>query len=205
MEGTTYIADLLKVLKKYLWLIILLGLIGGVSGRMLTSEAQPPTYEASSLVLIKPLMNETNTIINQTDETVRFLNTAQTLINTNAILGPVKKELKLKDNVKTLAGKVRVSNENGSHLIKITVSDNNPDKATRIANGVADVFKREIGSFLDVEKVNIVVKAQKGQENEFTNVPRTNANTVMGTIIGLILGVFLSLVLFYFLKPSNKA
>lgn len=205
MEGTTYIADLLKVFKKYLWLIILLGLIGGVSGRMLTSAAPPPTYEASSLVLIKPLMNETNTIINQTDETVRFLNTAQTLINTNAILGPVKKELKLRDNVKALAGKVRVSNENGSHVIKITVNDKSPDKATRIVNGVADVFKREIGSFLEVEKVNIVEKAQKGQEDKISQVPRTKANTIMGTVMGLILGVFLSLVLFFFIKPLKKA
>jgi len=203
MEETTYLADLIKVLKKYLWLIVLLGIIGGVSGRMITNDAPSPTYESSALVLIKQQMKDTNVIINQTDETTRFINSALTLVNTSAILSSVKQELKLKETVYELAEKVRASNENGSYVIKLTASDDNPNQATKVANKIAEVFKRDLGSYLDVESVDVVQLAEVGQETKISPTTRTKANIIMGTMIGLVLGVFLSFVLSYFFKPSK--
>jgi capsular polysaccharide biosynthesis protein len=201
MEETTYIGDLFKIIKKYLWLILLIGIIGGLSGKMVTPP-QSTTYEASSLVLIKQQLNETNTIINQTDETNRFINTASTLINTAAILKPVKKELKIKEDVNDLASRVRVTNENGSHILKITVSDTNPKKATIIVNKIADVMKSEIGKYIDVETVKVIQRSENGQELAVLQ-SRPKANMIMGTVIGLVVGVILSLVLSFYFKPSK--
>ncbi|WP_462410957.1 YveK family protein [Neobacillus sp. Marseille-QA0830] len=202
MDGSTYISDLIKLLKKYLWLIILLGVIGGVFGKISASKGPAPTYEASALVLIKPQFTQTNTIINQADETNRFLNTAQTLVNTPVVLKTVKKDLNLKENTKELAGKVKTSIENGSEILRITVDDSNSTKATNVVNKTADVFQNEIKKYLDVKSVQVVEKAIKGQESEIMQT-RPNANMIMGIVIGLLIGVILSLGLNFFIKPSR--
>jgi capsular polysaccharide biosynthesis protein len=202
MEETTYIGDLFKLIKKYLWLIVLLGIIGGLSGKFMTNDAPPPKYEASSFVLIKPQMNQPNIIINQSDETTRFINSVLTLMNRSAILSVVKEELGFEGTVKDLAGKVRAENENGSYIIRITASDLDPNQATMISNKLADVFKREIGKYLDVKTVEIVQLSEKGEETQILQ-SRPKANTIMGAIIGLILGLFLSVILSRFLKSSR--
>ncbi|WP_251551936.1 YveK family protein [Neobacillus muris] len=203
MGESTYIGDLFKILKRFIWLILLLGLIGGVAGKFLTGPAPAATYQTSALVLIKQQPNQTNTLINQADDTARFMNTAQTLVNTPVILNAVKKELGLKDNTKVIANKVKSGIENGSQILRITVEDSTPSAATNLVNNVAEVFQQEIGNYLDVTKVQIVEKAQKGQEAQILQT-RSNANIIMGAIIGLIIGAVFSFVLSYTSKSKKS-
>jgi capsular polysaccharide biosynthesis protein len=202
MEESMYITKIIKIFKKYLWVIALLAILGGVAGKFLASSGPEPTFQSSGIVLIKQKFNESNIIINQADDTSRFINTAQTLISTPAILTPVKKELKLKEDLKELSGKINVSNENGSHLLRISVEESSADKATKIVNKTIEVFEKEIRNYLNVDTVQVVAYAQKGQESEIIHT-RPNANIIMGVIIGMLLGTFLAFILSFISKPKE--
>ncbi len=199
MEESMLITSIMKSVKKYLWLIIIIAAIGGIAGKFLASSGPAPTYEASSLVMVEKLNDQTNVIINQSDETVRFINTVQTFIKTSTILDPVIKELKLDKNAKDLASQITVTNENNSQLLKITVEDSDPKLATKIANKTAEVLDKKVNNYFKVKTAETVEKAQPGQENQLLHT-RTKANIAMGVIIGLVIGFFLSLGLSSFSK-----
>ena len=191
MEESVFINEIIRTIKKYLWIIILLALTGGLAGKLLASNGQPPTYQASTLVLLDKQIDKTALNINQPDDINRFLNTAQTLINTPVILKPVKNELGLDLNVNKLNGEVSTTIENGSQIIKITVEDPKAKQATLIANKTSEVFQREIKNYLSVKSVQIVKSAQSGQESQILH-SRTKANIVMGVIIGLVIGIIVA-------------
>jgi capsular polysaccharide biosynthesis protein len=194
MEESMFIKEIMVTIKKYLWLIILLAVIGGVAGKFLASNGQPPTYKNTSLVLLEKQNDKTAININQPDDYNRFLNTAQTLVNTPVILKSVKSELGLKDSLSKLSGEVNPTIENGSQIINITVETSNAKQTTKIANKTADVFARDIKNYLNVKSAQVVEQAQSGHETQVLH-SRSKASMVMGVIIGLVIGVVIAFIL----------
>ncbi len=194
MEGTMLINDIIKVIKKYFWIILLFALVGSGVGKMLVPAGPEPTYKASTLVLIEKKEAEAGIVINQTDEVGRFLNTAQTLIETSAILENVKSDLKLKESTNDLAGKIDVANENNSQIIRITAEDTDPKKATNLANTTAKHFSNNLDQYLKIETAIIVNQAKNGDETKILHT-RSKANIAMGGILGLVFGTIIAFVL----------
>lgn len=194
MEESMLIKDIMIVIKKYLWVIILAAVVGGVAGKLLASHGQPPTYQNSALVLLEKQTDKTVLNINQPDDYNRFLTTAQTLVSTAAILKPVKSELGLKDSISKLDSEVSATIENGSQIINITVQTSNAKQATKIANKTAEVFQRDIKNYLSVKSAKVVEPAQAGHETRILH-SRTKANVAMGVIIGLVIGLALAFIL----------
>jgi capsular polysaccharide biosynthesis protein len=203
MEESRYITDIFKTIKKYIWVIILFMIIGGVAGKILSLNGPAPTYQAYALVLLEEQQKDSKVIINQSDANVRFLNTAQTLVYTPVVLDSVTKDLKLDYSRSDLINKITAANENSSQVMRITVEDGDAKKATEIVNKIADVFERDIKDYLNVEKVQIVERAQAGQELRIVH-SRPNANILMGIIIGLVIGTLVAFVLDFFFK-NRKA
>lgn len=193
MEAKELLRDVLLIVKKYFWLILLFGIIGAIVGRYVIPSGPPTSYQASSSILIEKEMKETNVIINQTDETTRFLNTVQTLIKTPVILSKVQKELNIDTETKDLANQITVVNENSSNIIKITVETNDKSSVADLANTIVNVFEKESEKFLDIGKVLVVEKAVPGEETMVSH-DRSLANTIMGIILGTIIGFFIPLI-----------
>lgn len=202
MEASLFLKDVLSMIKKYFWIILLATVIGAVVGRFVVSEGPEPSYQASSSIYIEKKLPETNAVINQSDENTRFLNTALTIIRTPMVLENVKDGLDLDMTVKDLAGKITVVNENNSQILKITADVKDANLATDIVNEAAGVFVKEIGKLIEVEKVVVVESATPGLETKIEH-SRANANTAMGLIIGLIIGSLAAFALSYLSKRAR--
>lgn len=200
MEESFFLEEIIKTVKKYFWVILLITVLGGIAGRVLSSNEPAPTYEASSLIILEQKNNETNGVITPSEDSARFYNTAQTLFNTPVMLEPVIKDLNLEKSIKELSSQVSVSNENSSQLLRVKVTDSNAQQATDIANSIVNVYQQEINNYLDVEMVKIIEKAQSGQESQILQ-SRSKANMAMGVIIGFVLGSLLAYILRVF---SNR-
>lgn len=194
MEGKMLINDLIKVLKKYLWIIILAALVGGGIGKVLVPAGPAPTYKSSALFLIQKKQPEAGVIISQGDDTGRFLNSSVRLIETRAILDHVKNELNLEESTKDLADMIEVVIENNSNLIKVTVEASDAKKATDIANITVETFAKQASQYLDIDDVIVVDNAKSGLETEILHT-RSNANIAMGVILGLVIGTIVAFVL----------
>jgi capsular polysaccharide biosynthesis protein len=202
MAESRYITDILRTIKRFFWLIALLIIIGGVAGKLLASAEPTHTYQAFSLVLLEEKQKNKNVIINQSDENVRFLNTAQTLVKTPIILDSVIKDLKLDDSTIDLGKKITAANENGSQVMRITVEENDPEKATAIVNKIIEIYEIKAKDYLDIDTLHILESAQPGLELQIQH-SRPNASIVMGIIIGGVIGTLLAFILDYFFKKRR--
>ncbi len=107
------------------------------------------------------------------------------LIHTRPVLEKVIAELGLDMSVETLKGKVTATKQGDSRIISISVVDESPVVAKRIADAVAKAAADQIYAVMEAELVNIV---QPGNVPENPSSPAVMRNT----IIVLILAVFVT-------------
>ena len=153
-----------------------------------------PKYEASTtLVLAKAeekATNERSTGITQTDLNINqnLVSTYRELIRSKTVIREVMENLKIKDlKETTLKNNITVSSVRDTELIEITVKDENPERATNIANEIAKVFTVHVAEIYNINNVHVIDKA------ELNNVPYNVHHTKDIAVIALI-GAILSIV-----------
>jgi len=81
---------------------------------------------------------------------------------------------------------VSISNVKNTELIEITITSQNNEEASKIANELAKVFSERIADFYDIQNVKVVDKA------EVSYIP-SNINKTKEPIIIMGIGVILAL------------
>ena len=128
------------LLLRWLWLIILGTLLGAVSA-FVASRLQRPVYQATSTLLISPAPSgATNPDITALISNQNIAATYLQLIVSRPVLEEVVGRLGLDLTAADLARAVHVTLVSNTQLIKVSVEDENPQRATSIANALPDVF-----------------------------------------------------------------
>ncbi|AMO84788.1 Capsular polysaccharide type 8 biosynthesis protein cap8A [Solibacillus isronensis B3W22] len=203
MEESLSLQEITNILKKRLWLIIILtitsiGITTGISFYALT-----PTYQAQTQILVNQNNSSEGVYSWQTTETdLRLINTYNVIITSPVILTPVIEALNLNLTPSQLTHQISISNENDSKVVTINVENPNPSKAVEISNTVAEVFKEQIPQLMSVDNISIL-SAAKMSENPIPVKPNKKLNIAIGGLIGLILGIGLAFLL-EFLDMSIK-
>lgn len=204
MEETLSLQEIVKIIKKRLWLIITLTVISiGISAGI-SFYALTPIYQAQTQILVNQNSSSEGVYSWQTTETdLRLINTYNFIITSPVILTPVIDTLNLNLTPAELTKQISISNENDSKVVTISVENSNPSKAVKISNTVAEVFKEQIPQLMGVDNISIL-SAAKLNENPIPIKPNKLLNIAIGGLIGLMLGVGLALLL-EFLDMSIKS
>ena len=176
-----------SIWSRKIWIIIIvcISLIIGwyYSYFMITPEYQSFT----TLLLAQNTTNSDGTSgqITQTDITLnqKLISTYSALIKTKDVLGQVIQNLGIDITQEELKNNISVSAVSGTELIKITVKDENPENAAKIADEIANVFKERIAKDIyNINNIHIVEKA------EVSNTP-SNINHKKDLIFALGVGL----------------
>lgn len=177
--------------KKYIIITIILAVLFGIGYSYFLVT---PKYESSTtLVLAKAeekVSNEISTGITQTDLNLNknLVSTYRELIRSKTVIRQVMDNLKITDlKENTLKNNISVSSVKDTELIEITVRDENPERATNIANEIAKVFTVQVAEIYNINNVHVIDKA------ELNNVPYNVHHTKDIAVIALI-GAILSIV-----------
>ena len=127
---------------------------------------------------------------------MQLINTYNVIIKSPAILEKVIEDLKLETSANELNGQITVNSEQNSQVVNITVLDQSPQQAVKIANSVASVFQEEIKVLMKVDNVNILAVAQV-PENPSPVKPNPMLNMAIAAVVGLMLGVGIAFLLEY--------
>lgn len=164
--------ELLGIIKKRIWIVILLTFISTLAGGLYKYMMTTLLYQSSSRIII------------EADSDYRT--TLQVIIKDSTILEKVVNELKLEKSPEALAGQISVQSIDNSQVTSITVVDTDPKMAAAIANTVAKVFKTEIPNIVNFKDVRLLSEAKVNPDPINENQTRT---IILFFIFGLAAGI----------------
>ncbi|MEJ9314565.1 Wzz/FepE/Etk N-terminal domain-containing protein [Priestia megaterium] len=197
MEETISLRELFAVLRKRLWLIVLITIIAATVSAVISFFVLTPVYESKTQILVNQAKNDQQLYSNQTVQTnVQLINTYNDIITSPVILDKVIKELKLDKSAGDLSGQIQVTSSQDSQVAQIVVQDTSAKRAADIANTTASVFQKQVPKLMNVDNVKVLSKAALG-ENPSPVKPQPLMNVAIAIVVGLMVGVGLSFLLEY--------
>ncbi len=169
--------------------IVLIILICIVVGAVYSYAILKPKYTSYTTLLLTQVTNnnsEDNTSITQTDLTLnsKLVSTYSELIKSNAVLREVIDNLNIQNlNEESLKNSIKVSAVTDTEMIKISVTNENPNYAEIIANKIAEVFSEKIA---DIYKINNVYVVDKAEVSEIPSNVNHTKDIVIFTFIGIV-------------------
>ncbi len=180
MEKEIDLKKIWGVIKRRLWIVIVLGVVLAALGGVYHERTYVPIYETSTRIMYNP----------NTEATVRQglpdLETLIAMIKEPVVLKHVVEELNLPTSAEALTGKISVSQVGESKIVRIGVIDTDPERAAEIANTTAQIYQREMPNILNFDYVYILSEANV---NTYPINESTNRLLFIGGVIGIVLGI----------------
>jgi len=159
-----------------------------------------PMYESyTTIVLTRSVVSseEDDLGITQNDILLnqKLVATYREIIKSRRILERVIDDLELNMTTNELKSRITVSNEQDTELIRISVSDDDPEAAKNIADCIARVFSNEITKIYSIKNISVIDYAR--ESNSPYNISPVK-ETVIAFLIGIVLGCGIVFVMYYF-------
>lgn len=180
--------------KKKIWLICLLVAISLGACAIYSFSIQKPDYKSYATVILN---GGESSPITQSDITLNksLIDTYAEIVKSRRVLDQVKSSLHLNTQYENLSNKISVSDVDKSQIIKISVTDSNPESAKEIANTTAEFFIKEITTLYNIDGVNILDSAIAPDSPYNINIPK---QFLIFALVGFALGVIIIFAIFYF-------
>jgi capsular polysaccharide biosynthesis protein len=163
-----------KIIKKRLWIIVLLTIITTSIGYIKNTYFSTPLYQTSTRMIINA------------DST--SLSTLFVLMRDTTILEKVSESIGGNRSPEGLAQQISVGSVNDSQIVFINVVDSDPTVAAEIANTTAKVFKNEIGNIIGFNGSDIKLLTE-AKINPYPINSNSNRTIIIAFMMGVILGI----------------
>lgn len=194
-EGTDVLADLYRVIRRWLWfilavVIVFVGLAVGFS------LAQTPMYEASSKILVsKENKNLSNSLTSEVQGLQQLTLIMVELVKSRPLAEDVVQKLGLQTTSDDLLQSLSVEQVRATPLIEITYKDPSPRRAQQVVNTVGEEFAQR-ASDESVVAQNITVSVwEPASLPEDPVSPDLTRNIGVALVVGVMMGVALAFLL----------
>lgn len=170
--------------------IILIIIISIVIGAVYSYAILKPKYTSYTTLLLTQVTDsksEDNTSITQTDINLnsKLVSTYSDIITSASVLEEVIDSLGIKNlNEETLKNSIKVSTKTDTEMLKITVTNENPNYAAMIANKLTEVFSEKIE---DIYKINNVYVVDEAKVDEIPSNVNHIKDIIIFTFIGIVI------------------
>ena len=176
--------QLVKVIWKRKFLIVLTAIIAGLAAFAYSSFVIKPQYTSTTRIyVVNRNQADKPGLTNQDLQAGAYLvKDYREIILSQDVLEKVVADQKLTMDAKTLGKKVSVTVPADTRIVSISVRDGNPEEASRIANALREVAAQKIISVTRVSDVTTLEEARPATSPSSPNIRR---NTMMATIAGV--------------------
>lgn len=136
---------LIRLARRWWWLLLLGPLVAGIAAYWATSRQQD-LYSATATLTINQAQSGQNQELSGIQAVERLGATYQQLVDTDPVLTQVINDLGLPLTLSELRDNVSASAVTGTQLLRISVSDTDPERSAAIANAVALVFSTSVAN-----------------------------------------------------------
>ena len=176
--------QLVKVLWKRKFLIVLTAIIAGLAAFAYSSFVIKPQYTSTTRIyVVNRNQADKPGLTNQDLQAGAYLvKDYREIILSQDVLEKVVADQKLTMDAKTLGRKVSVTVPADTRIVSVSVRDGNPEEASRIANALREVAAQKIISVTRVSDVTTLEEARPATSPSSPNIRR---NTMIATIAGV--------------------
>ena len=176
--------QLVKVLWKRKFLIVLAALVAGLAAFAYSSFVIQPQYTSTTRIyVVNRNQADKPGLTNQDLQAGAYLvKDYREIILSQDVLEKVVADQKLTMDAKTLGRKVSVTVPADTRIVSISVRDGNPEEASRIANALREEAAQKIISVTRVSDVTTLEEARPATSPSSPNIRR---NTMIATIAGV--------------------
>ncbi len=189
--------ELFNVLVKKMYIIVLTTIFCALLGFIYSKFIVTPMYNSSTSFVLSKSENGQNTSITQNDLTLnsKLVSTYGAIIKSKTIASSVIKELGLNMTEEQLLKNISVSEKSDTDLILVTVSDENPQTAAKIANAIVQAFKIKVNEVYKIDNLAVIDVAEPADLPYNIGIVK---NVCLFGLIGLIISCGIIFLIFYF-------
>lgn len=179
-----------------LWIVMLITFLFIVASGIISYFILVPEYETfTTLILGKADTGTGSEAIQYNDILInqQLVSTYGEIAKSKLISNEVIKNLGLNITAEQMKNKVNVSLVSDTEIIKIVVRDKDSELAAKIANEIAEVFKKNIVTIMKIENVQVIDKAEV-PTSPFK--PRPILNIGVAGVLGIMTSVLLIFLLY---------
>lgn len=191
MEVEVDILELLGVLLKKFWIILLAAILGGGAALAVTILFITPQYESTTKMYV--LSKQSNDSLTSQDmQTSSYLTKDYAeMIKSRTVTEEVIEELGLDLKHEDLLNKMTVSSATDTRILSISVRDEDPYTAKEIADAIRDVSANHIKNVMAIDAVNVVEEANLPEDKVS---PSLTKNGIIGGLAGVVLASLIIIV-----------
>ena len=192
------IKDFFNYLKKYILIICGVVVIFVIGVFIYDKSIKKPLYTTyTTIILTKSNETQTGTTITQNDILLnqKLVETYSKIIKSKLVLEQVISETGVTYTAEELSENVSVEAYENTEMLKISVTDQDPELAANIANSIAQVFSGEIAKIYQINNISVVDVAVTPEEVSNNTLKRDLLIALFISIFGTIGVVF---VVYYF-------
>ena len=188
---------------KILWILAAIILAIGV-GNVFTVLTRVPMYNSNTTIV---LVSENNgTTYNTTEQQLNknLVSTYAEIIKSRKVLNKVIENLGLDYSYNALKNNISVEAVTNTEIIRIIVSDSDPQVSAEISNEIADVFMEEVQKIYKLNNVSVIDKAEVNKTPYNINFIKDN---LIYVLVALVLSCGIIFVIYYFdtsIKTSEE-
>lgn len=190
-----------KAFLKKLWLIILIGILGGGIGFSIANFLITPLYEAKTIMYVNNnsnLLGNAGLALSSSDLSASqsLVRTYSVILKSRDVLEEVIRKDKLEYNYDELYDMIDTSPIDSTEVFEVTVTSSNPEEAENIANTIAKIVPGKIGDIVEGSSAKIVDYAVLPAHKSYPSISKF-------TLIGGMLGVLIAIAIIAFLAITN--
>lgn len=182
---------LVNAVLKRLWVIIIASIVGAAVALFGTLLLISPKYESSAMFYV----NNSNISVGDVSVSMSSgdLSTSRGLVKSYIVILNTRETLKdvidyadVDLTVGELSGMISAASVDNTEIFKVTVTSPDPNEAQQVANAIAYILPKRIGTIIEGTSAQIVdsaVAAANPSSPSYTN------NTLIGFALGLLLSV----------------
>lgn len=179
---------------KIFWIIAAIVLTIGI-GNIVTIFTRVPMYNSTTTIVLVSENNSTSYNTSEQQLNKNLVSTYAEIIKSRKVINSVIDNLGLDYTYSALKNNITVEAIANTEIIKIIVSDSDPQVAVEISNEIADVFMGEVQKIYKLNNVSIIDEAEANKTPYNVNYVKDN---LIYTIVAVVVSCGIIFIVYYF-------
>lgn len=193
-EELLSVRDILQVLRRRLWVILLLALLSA-SAAVGFSLLQTPVYDASISVLVGQDQGVVTEDASAATGLAQVTQTMAELAHTSTVAEAVIREMGLSVTPGQFLENLSVEQTTETQVVQISYTDPDPERAAEVANTTGEIFSDQVADVSPDANAVTATVWERASTPDSPSSPQPVRNGALALVMGLMLGVGLAFLL----------